>query len=131
MKTESRLLTEGEVLDILTSEEGSRTIGLRYGVSHSCIVKIRKGLTYREVYARHHAMPDEEKMALRDMPLSEYAKAYYYQDARYLRISVDDILITLDMASKKAIDIRFNTHIRGKRIDYFSALALLRENSML
>jgi hypothetical protein len=131
MKTENRTLTDAEVLDILTSEEGNRTIGLRYGVSHSCIGKIRRGLTYREVYSRHQAMSKAEKKALRDILPSDYSTAYYYQDSRYLRISVDDILISLDMASKKVIDIKYNTLIRGERIDYFSALALLRENSML
>jgi len=126
-----RLFKKAEVFDILKSSEGNRTIGLRYGVSHSAISKIRRGLSYKETYAEFQKASRAKVHSLLETLPQSYSNVYYYLDSKYLRISMDDILISLDLSAKTLVNIEFNTVIRGHRIDYVSALAMIKEYGML
>lgn len=127
----SRILGKWEVFDILDSKQSNRVLGLKYGLSHSSISKIRRGIVYRDLYKAFKNLKKWESKTLPEVTRESHARGYYYLDSKYLRISLDDILVSLDLGAGKLIDIEFNAVIRGERIEYMSALFLMQEKGYL
>lgn len=106
-------------------------MGLKYGISHSIVSKIRRGLIYSDIVSEYVNMEKQERASWEETILLHNSKAYYYLDSKYLRISVDDLLISLDLDSKKIISIKFNAIIRGSKIEYMTMVRLLEEKGFL
>lgn len=126
-----RTLGKWEVFDILDSKQSNRMVGLKYGLSHSAISKIRRGLTYREHYGAFKKLKKWEAKTLPEVTRDTHAEGYYYMDSKFLRVSLDDILISLDLSDKKLVDIEFNAVIKGEPIEYMSALHFMEEKGYL
>jgi hypothetical protein len=127
----SRILGKWEVFDILDSKQSNRVLGLKYGMSHSSISKIRRGLTYQDYHRAFRKHERWETKAISEVTRQTHAKGHYYLDSKFLRISLDDILVSLDLSNKKLVDIEFNAVIKGESIEYTSALMLMQEKGYL
>ncbi len=130
----SRALKKHEIFDILDSPLSNSIMGVRYGKSHSTISKIRRGVVYQKWFIEYH-QADQSK---REQELAKLENVYprqqsgaYYRDSKYLRISVDDLLITINLSKKSLSSVGFNTNINSQRLDYRDVLELLKEKKIL
>jgi len=127
----NRKLSKTQIFDILASKQSQGVLALRHNVSARTINSIRRGVTYKEYYKEYTKTPKGEILGIIESMGKLPCKAYYFHDTRYLRISFDDLLLSIDLVLSKLTDISFNGVILGQRIEYYDAMNLLRKHKML
>ncbi len=126
-----RKLNKAAVFDILDSELSNRLLAEKHEIGRNTISQIRQGRTYREFYREYHnADAIERKVQLETLEEHPHT-GFYYVDSNILRVSVDDLLISIDLRNGNTSSIKYNTRIKGKSVGYGLALKLLKKYGIL
>ena len=129
-----QVFNKAQIFHILDSAATNRVLAIKYGVSHTTISKIRNHKIYKKWVMEYYLASSSEiasQLETLENKFPREQKGFYYLDNRYLRISVDDLIITVDLAGVRPVRPMFNTVIKGVRITYDDALKLLRDNKQI
>ena len=126
-----RKLDKRQVFDILGSDKKGVVLAKKYGVSESTITAVRLGVARPEIKAEFEKAKEWERKIAVEIEEGVRSNAYYYLDGTTVRISVDDVLISIDLHNGKLVGISTNHEIKGHRMDYETFLSMLIEEKFI
>lgn len=119
------------VFDILSGKDSAIVLAARYGVTRSTIGQARRGETYKKFYEEYKNSNFYERASLAECVPKDHSGCYFYSEGDVLKMSFADLMVSINLNKKTLVSIDFNTEIRGHRLDYLTALHLLKDYGFL